>query len=112
MPPVVLVKANVTISKTPIPEVTAFTVPSLCNANSGTITTSGTKGVLPYVYSIDGRSFKAVTHSAIWHLGFTVTIKDASGCTNTTGVTITSASGPQITTTATAATRGIAMARF
>ncbi|HNP23416.1 MAG TPA: SprB repeat-containing protein, partial [Panacibacter sp.] len=100
-------KANVTISKTPIPEVTAFTVPSLCNANSGTITTSGTKGVLPYVYSIDGAVFQSSNTFSNLASGFyTVTIKDASGCTNTTGVTITSASGPQITTTATAATCG------
>ncbi len=100
-------KANTTVANTPIPEVSAFTTASLCSGNSGSISANGTKGTPPYLFSIDGKVFQSSNIFSNLPAGFyTITIKDATGCTNSTGVTVSSLSGPQLSLSATSATCG------
>ena len=62
-----------------------------CNgAANGVITAAGNGGVTPYTYSLDGNNFFSL--STINNLGagsYTLTVKDANGCTNTFNTSIT-----------------------
>ena len=100
-------KTTATVGKTAIPQVSAFTVAASCNNNDGSITASATSGTTPYTFSIDGVVFQSSnTFTGLKAGAYTVTVKDASGCTNTTGVVLANSGGPQISTVATATTCG------
>ena len=62
-----------------------------CFGNStGSVTVAGSGGTAPYSYAIDGTTFGASgTFSNLAAGGYTITVKDANGCTTTQPVTIT-----------------------
>lgn len=90
----------VSITAKPRPTVTAFAVAATCNNNDGIIIATGASGSAPYTYSIDGTVFQSSTTFTGLAVGFyTVTIKDASNCTNTTGLAVANSGAPTITST-------------
>ncbi|WP_171946659.1 hypothetical protein [Flaviramulus basaltis] len=78
---------TITITADPLPTVTTPTLASnQCSANSGfTFTATGASGVTPYQYSINGgASYQASPTFTVNTPGsYTVTIRDANGCTAT-----------------------------
>lgn len=98
---------TVTITKIPIPSVTAFTIAATCNNSDGSIVVTGTSGTAPYTFSIDGIVYQSSTTFPGLPSGFyTVTIKDATGCTNTTGISVPALGGATVTAVAASATCG------
>ncbi len=64
-----------------------------CAGNSGSISVVGNSGTLPYSYSINGTTFTTANSFASLSSGsYTVTIKDANGCTASSNTTLTSPS--------------------
>lgn len=62
-----------------------------CAGNSGTIVVNGAGGVTPYSYSKDGTAFSSSTSFNNLPSGsYTITIKDANGCTATSVATLNS----------------------
>src|SRR5437016_2343222 len=58
--------------------------------STGSVTVAGSGGTAPYSYAIDGTTFGASgTFSNLAAGGYTITVKDANGCTTTQPVTIT-----------------------
>src|SRR5439155_1179461 len=58
--------------------------------STGSVTVAGSGGTSPYTYAIDGTTFGASgTFSSLGAGSYTITVKDANGCTTTQGVTIT-----------------------
>ncbi|MBC7948962.1 MAG: gliding motility-associated C-terminal domain-containing protein [Chitinophagaceae bacterium] len=77
--------------------VTAVPTNVVCGNMNGVITATGSGGTLPYQYSKDGINFQ--TSNVFTGLGataYTVTIKDNTGATASTSVTITDSPGPTI----------------
>jgi len=92
----------VTIANTPIPRVTAFTIAATCNNNDGSIVVTGSLGTQPYTYSINGTVYQSSTTFSNLAAGFyTIQIKDARDCINTTGVSVANNGAPTITNTST-----------
>ncbi len=73
--------AAITVSST-------FTNASCNGGADGTITAIATGGIVPLTYSIDGTNFQASNVFNVLPGNFTVTVKDANNCTNTTNVTV------------------------
>ncbi len=87
--------------------VTATSTNASCGISNGTITATGTGGTTPYQYSIDGINFQTSNNFTGLAAGaYTVTIKDANNCINSTSVTITNVNGATVTATATNASCG------
>lgn len=62
----------------------------LCNGGTGTITAIGDGGTAPYEYSINGTDFQNTgSFSDVVAGDYTITTKDAKGCTSTCDVTLT-----------------------
>ncbi|NBX65133.1 MAG: hypothetical protein EBT66_09355, partial [Bacteroidetes bacterium] len=80
-----------------ITEPTALTVSATsttnvdCKGNStGSVTVTGLGGTTPYTYNIGGGTYAtANTFGTLVAGNYTIGVKDANGCTNTVGVTIT-----------------------
>lgn len=74
----------------------AVSTPATCGGNDGTatVTASGGTGTLTYSWSPSGGT--AATENNLAAGGYTCTITDANGCTNTASVTVTSAGGPTV----------------
>lgn len=72
---------SVTVSlKENCPIVTATAGSTTCNKQDGTITASGSNGVAPYLFSIDGITFQAVNiFTGLSSGSYTVTLKDGNG---------------------------------
>src|SRR5207244_8770023 len=63
--------------------------------STGSVTVAGSGGTGPYSYAIDGVTFGiSGTFSNLAAGPYTVTVKDANGCTTTQPVTITQPSSP------------------
>ncbi|GAB3529569.1 hypothetical protein GCM10027443_09140 [Pontibacter brevis] len=74
---------------------TASTTPAYCGPNGELTVGEVAGGVAPYTYSKDGNSFQAATTFAGLAAGeYTITVKDANGCTFNKGFTITGVAGP------------------
>jgi gliding motility-associated-like protein len=74
--------------------VSATKADATCGAANGTITATGTGGTPAYTYSINGTTFQAGTSfTSLAAATYTVTVKDANGCTNTSTITINDLSG-------------------
>jgi len=71
------------------PEVAAIATNENCSQRDGSITATGTKGTLPYQFSIDGSNFQAGNvFSGLAAGDYTLTIKDANGFTKPVTVSI------------------------
>lgn len=80
---------QVIITEPAVLSATATTANATCDGNNdGTITVTANGGTTGYQYSTDGVNFQS---SNVLHVGpgnYTVTIKDANGCTTTTTATV------------------------
>jgi gliding motility-associated-like protein len=88
------VNANVTANCV---SVTAAITNSTCGTANGTITATGSNGLLPYEFSIDGINFQ--TSNIFPNLiagNYTLTIKDANGSISTTPAVINNSAGPTL----------------
>lgn len=87
------------------PQVTAAVTHSYCGAANGTITATGTNGITPFQYSIDGINFQSsnVFNNLSGGL-YTISVRDAAGLQNTTTVTVNSYPGAVVTAIPAAAT--------
>ncbi|MFM6924571.1 MAG: T9SS type A sorting domain-containing protein [Ferruginibacter sp.] len=93
---------TVTIANSPAPSVTAGSTSALCNNVNGTITAFGSGGTAPLEYSINGVTFQPGNIFTGLAAGtYTVTVRDASGCTNIASVTVASVGGPTASATST-----------
>lgn len=89
----------VVISIGSVPNVIAYTVAASCNTNDGAIFATGSLGVAPYQYSLDGVVYQSNTIFTGLAAGFyTVYMKDNQGCVVTTGITIGNVSSATFTT--------------
>ena len=98
-----LTTANATIGNFPAPTLTATTVTASCGNANGSITANSTGGVPPLQWSINGVTFQSTNVFTGLIAGtYTVIVKDANNCTNTTTAIVTSSNAPNVTGTATA----------
>ncbi|AKD03542.1 hypothetical protein PKOR_10875 [Pontibacter korlensis] len=82
---------------------------STCGNSNGVIRVAGvTGGTAPYVYSLNGGSFQSEQTFALVLAGdYTVTVKDANGCTFSKGITVNNIAGPSdLAATSTSSTCG------
>jgi hypothetical protein len=93
--------ANVTITKTPNPTLTASQVTGASCLLGGSATAVGAGGTGPYTYKWDNNQTTA-TGTNLVAGPHTVTVTDANGCTGTTSVTISGSPAPIATITASA----------
>ncbi len=99
-----ITSVNVVVGSNPAPTVTGVTTPAACGNINGTITATGSNGVAPLTYSINGTTFQASPFfSGLAPGNYTITVKDAVGCIGATTVTIASTGGPTASATSTAA---------
>lgn len=71
------------------PSVMAATTNTSCGSKDGGLQATGSGGKQPYQYSIDGTNFQPANSFANLAAGeYTITIKDAAGCTGTTSATV------------------------
>lgn len=98
---------TVTVDSNPLPTISATTTNAACGNINGSITASGSGGVAPLQYSINGTTFQASPlFSGLSAGSYTVTVKDATGCLDTTTVLIGSTGGPSASATSTPANCG------
>lgn len=84
----------VTITEPTLVTVSATKTDATCGAPNGTLTATGANGTPTYTYSINGVTFQAgTTFNGLAAGSYTVTVKDANGCTNTTTISIVDLSG-------------------
>jgi gliding motility-associated-like protein len=82
--------AAVSVTQVPTDVTVSASAPQMkCGETSVTITAVGTKGTPPYQYSIDGTTFQPTGTFAKGVGNYTITVKDANGCTSTTSVIVT-----------------------
>ncbi|MDO6389863.1 gliding motility-associated C-terminal domain-containing protein [Pontibacter sp. BT731] len=107
-----VISKEVTIDNVPGPSnMTLASTASTCGAANGTIKVTGvTGGTAGYTYSINGTSFQsATTFEAVTAGTYTVTVKDANGCTFSKEIVVTNIAGPSdLTASAKASTCGAA----
>lgn len=86
---------TVTITNTVPPSAINFTTsPTACNANTGIIGITGvTGGLAPYTFSLNGVPTGSVNGSLAAG-GYTLTVKDAAGCTFTVQAIVSTVVGP------------------
>lgn len=86
------------IQATPPVTPVAATTPTGCTTNTGSITVTSPTGT-GYTYSINGINFQASpVFTALAAGNYTVTVKNASGCSSGIAVTIAGASAPAVPT--------------
>jgi SprB repeat len=97
----------VTITSTPSPALVAIPAAASCGNNNGSITAFGSGGTGTLSYSINGNTFQpSNTFANLTPGSYTVTVKDANGCTKTAAVTVGNSPAPTITATSTPAACG------
>ena len=97
----------VTILNSNGPVLTYASTNADCGNNNGTITVNATGGTAPYQYSINGVTYQSSNFfTGLVGGTYTLTVKDATGCTNAVVVTITSSPSPLITAIPASATCG------
>ncbi len=93
---------TVTMANSPAPTVTAVSTPAACNNVNGTITATGSNGIAPLQYSMNGVTFQTSNiFTGLAAGSYTIIVKDITGCTNQVNITITSTGGPTVTATST-----------
>ncbi len=96
--------ASVTITSSPKPLLNAIAASATCGSNNGTITAFGSGGTGALQYSINGNVFQVSNvFTNLTPGSYTVTVKDADGCTNTTSLTLPNSPAPTVTATSTPA---------
>lgn len=94
---------SVTIPNSAAPAVTALTTAAACNNANGTITATGIGGIAPLEYSRDGITYQPGNIFTGLAAGtYIITVRDATGCTNSVSVTVASTNAPTLTATAVA----------
>ncbi|WP_461489281.1 T9SS type B sorting domain-containing protein, partial [Pontibacter sp. HJ8] len=90
------VNTAVAVSKNGPASFASVTVASSCGRDNGSITvTSVSGGATPYTYSLNGGTFQSAASFAGLTAGaYTVTVKDANGCTHAETITVTDIAGP------------------
>lgn len=84
----------VTITQPTQVTVTATKVDATCGQPNGSVTATGANGTPTYTYSINGVTYQAgATFTGLASGTYTVTVKDANGCTNTTTISVVDLSG-------------------
>jgi len=84
----------VTITQPTQVTVAAVKTDATCGQPNGSITATGANGTPTYTYSINGVTFQGgTTFSGLPAGSYTVTVRDANGCTNTTTISIVDLSG-------------------
>ncbi len=96
--------AIVTITTSTAPTLSAVPTAATCNQNNGVITAFASGGAAPLEYSINGNTFQpGNVFNGLTPGAYTVTVRDASGCTRTVNVTVGNSPAPTVTATSTAA---------
>lgn len=89
---------TVTVGNSPAPTVTATSTPAACSNVNGTITATGSGGIVPLQYSINGTTFQASNvFTGLGAGNYTITVQDATGCTGIVTVNVLSTGGPTVT---------------
>lgn len=85
---------TVTLQAIPLVNISSLVVSQPgCAGNTGSITVTGAAGSTPYSYSLNGAPYTtANTFSSLASATYSVTIKDANGCTATSSATLVSPS--------------------
>ncbi len=84
---------------------TTTTATSCPTASNGDITVTPTNGTAPYQYSIDGTTFQASnTFTGLPAAAYTITIRDAAGCSGTVNQTVSPGTALTGSATATSST--------
>ncbi len=99
---------TVTVTNAAAATVTAIASSAICGNTNGSITATGSGGITPYQFSIDG-GITYQTSNVFTGLApgtYTITIRDNTGCTNIVTVTINSSGGPTVTATTVATACG------
>lgn len=79
------------------PQITVTTTPSVCSTNTGTITATGSLGIAPLQYSINGINFQASTlFSGLNPGNYLVQVKDANGCMSAAFAVILNTAAPTL----------------
>ncbi len=101
------ISVNVTIANNAAPTVTAVSTPAACGNVNGSITATGSNGVAPLTYSINGTVFQSAGLFTGLAAGtYTVSVKDFFGCIATTNIIVSTSNGPTVSATSTAASCG------
>lgn len=80
----------VNVINLPGPAIAVSSSNSSCSASDGTITATAANGTLPLQYSKDGAAFQSSNiFTGLAPNTYTITVKDARGCTNTANAIIT-----------------------
>ncbi|WP_017733194.1 T9SS type B sorting domain-containing protein [Nafulsella turpanensis] len=90
-------ESTLSIREVPGPsDLSATTKPSSCGrANGGISVTTVSNGTAPYTYSIDGTNFQSsTTFEGLLAKSYSVTVKDANGCTFAKQVVVDDIAGP------------------
>lgn len=89
---------TVTVANSPAPTITAVATSATCNNANGIITATASGGIAPLQYSINGITFQASNiFTGLAPGGYTITVKDATGCTNIATVTVGTSNSPTAT---------------
>lgn len=101
-------QASTTITQPTVINLTSIPTMITCNgANNGSISSTASGGTSPYTYSINGTTFQSSSSFNSLSAGnYTITVKDANGCTKTATTTITQPSAVSLSGVSTAATSG------
>ncbi len=93
---------TVTVANTTPPSVSATSTAAACFNVNGIITATGTGGVAPLQYNINGGTYQTSNiftglTAGVYNIG----VQDLSGCVSTTSVTVPSVGGPTVSATST-----------
>lgn len=89
---------SVTVANAAAPAVSVVAASSTCGSINGSITATGSGGVLPLLYSINGVNFQSSNFFGGLAPGtYIVTVKDANNCSSTAATTIVNTNAPTVT---------------